>query len=181
MAAGAQVHLALLVETLHQQVEQIHPAEVADGVVEIKRGEDLADVRREAHHILAEVQREISVVMQEALVVELGGIVEGVTGGAAQLPVAVLQTLFLQGVLSLQHLVLGLLQRVVQTAQHGERQDDLLELALLESTIEQIGNRPEEADDGVEFGGFVHGIRRHLESGLALENGLRGRGGACRR
>ena len=60
--------------------------------------------------------------------------------------------------LGLQHLGLGRLQRVIETAQHGERQDDLLELAFPESAVEQIGNRPEEADDVVEFGGFVHGM-----------------------
>ena len=87
---GAQVHFALLVESLHQQVEQIHPPKVADGVVEVKGGEDLADIGREAHDILAEVQGQIGIVVEQALVVELGGIVEGVTRSAAQLPVAVL-------------------------------------------------------------------------------------------
>ena len=97
--------------------------------------------------------------MQQALIGELGGVVEGVTGGTAQLPVAVLQALLLQGALGLQDLGLGRLQRVVQTAQHGEGQDDLLELAFLESAVEEVGNRPEEADDVVEFGWFVHEVR----------------------
>ena len=43
-----------------------------------------------------------------------------------------------------------------ETAEQGERQDDLLELAFLECALEKIGNRPEEADDEVEFGGAAH-------------------------
>ena len=112
---GAQVHFALLIETLHQQVEQIHPPEVADGVVEVKRGEDFPDIGREAHDILAKVQSEVGIVMQEALVIEFGSVVEGVSGSAAQLPVAVLQALLLQRVLGLQHLGLGRLQRVIES------------------------------------------------------------------
>ena len=41
-------------------------------------------------------------------------------------------------------------------AEQGERQDNLLELAFLASAVEPIGNRPEEADDGVEFGNIAH-------------------------
>ena len=77
---------------------------------------------------------------------------------AAELPMAILQTLLLELVLGLQHLGLGRLQRVIETAQHGERQDDFLELALLEGTVEQIGDRPEEADDGVEICWWAHAI-----------------------
>jgi len=60
-------------------------------------------------------------------------------------------------------------------------EDDFLKLALLESAVEQVGNRPQEADDVIEFGGFVHGIRRLLESELEIGKRLRGRGGRCRR
>ena len=57
---GAQVHFALLIEALHQQVEQIHPSEVADGVVKIEGGEDPTDIQREAHHILAQVRARLA-------------------------------------------------------------------------------------------------------------------------
>ncbi len=103
---------------------------------------------------------------QEAFVGELGSVVEGVSGGAAELAVAVLQALLLQRLLGFQHLGFGGFQRVVQTAQHGEGQDDFLELAFLESAVEQIGDGSEEADDGVEFSGFVHGIRSALGKGV---------------
>ena len=56
--------------------------------------------------------------------------------------------------------ILSFLQGVIEPAQHREGQDDLLELALFESTVEQTGNRPQETDDIVEFGGFIHGISR---------------------
>ena len=66
--------------------------------------------------------------------------------------------------------LLAMLQ-VVETAQDGKREDDFLKLALLESAIEQIGNRPEEADDVVEFGGFDHGrwaaFRKRVGDGKA--------------
>ena len=153
---GSQVHLALLVEALHEEVEEVHPAEIADGVVEIEGGEDFPNIRGEAHHILAEVQREIGIIVQEALVGELRGVVKGVSRRAAELAVAVLQALFFKRVLGLKHLVLGLLQRIIKPPQHGERQNDLLKLALLESAVEQVSNRPDKADDVVEFGGFVH-------------------------
>lgn len=94
---------------------------------------------------------------------------------------AVLQPLLLQLVLGLQHLRLGFLQSIIKTAQDRKGQDDLLELAFLESAVEQIGNRPEEADDGVEFGGFVHGVRQYSKSRLALEKDLRGRDETCPR
>ena len=178
---GAEVHLALLIEALHEQVKQPGPLQIADGVVEVEGGEDFPDVRGEAHDILPEVQRQMGVIVEEAFVVELGGVVEGVARRAAQLPVAVLQPLLLQRVLRLQHLGLGGLQRVVETAQDGEREDDFLKLALLESAVEQIGNRPEEADDVVEFGGFDHGIRRFSESGWEIWKRWSGGGERCRR
>lgn len=91
-----------------------------DGVIEVEGSKDLAHVRREAHHILAQVEREVGVVVEEALVGELGGIVEGVSRSAAELTMAVLQALFFEIVLGFEDLLLGFLQRVVETPQHGE-------------------------------------------------------------
>jgi len=71
--AGAEDHLARLIEALHEQVEQPGPLQIADGVVEVEGGKDFPDVRGEAHDILPEIQRQIGVIVQEALVVELGG------------------------------------------------------------------------------------------------------------
>jgi len=92
---GAQVHFALLIESLHEQVEQIHFVEPADGMIKVEGSEDLADIERETRDILAEVQGEVGVIVEEALVIELRGVVEGVTRGSTQLPMAVLKTLFL--------------------------------------------------------------------------------------
>lgn len=83
-----------------------------------------------------QVQGEIGVVVEQAFVVELGGVVERVTRSATELSVTVMQSLLLQCALSLQQLVLGLFQRIVETAEHSEGQDNLLELAFLESSLE---------------------------------------------
>jgi hypothetical protein len=62
------------------------------------------------------------------------------------------------------------LEKASLAAEQGERQDNLLELAFLASAVEQIGNRPEEADDGVEFGNIAHQRSRNgfLRKGITV-------------
>ena len=62
------------------------------------------------------------------------------------------------------------MEKASLAAEQGERQDNLLELAFLASAMEPIGNRPEEADDGVEFGNIVHQRSRNgfLRKGITV-------------
>ena len=66
--------------------------------------------------VLAEIERQIGIIMEQALIIEFGGVVKSEASSAAKLAMAVPEALFFQPMLRLQHLGLGRLQRIIQTA-----------------------------------------------------------------
>ena len=67
------------------------------------------------------------------------------------------------GVMLRQHLRLGRGQHTVQSAQHGERQDDLAVVGLLVIAAQQIGDGPDEGGEVL----LVHGSINQDQSALA--------------
>ena len=57
-----------------------------------------------------------------------------------------------------QYILLGRLQRVIESPQHREGNYDLLKLALLECAIKKICNRPDKTNKGIEVGIIGHGV-----------------------
>src|SRR5207249_11217384 len=101
----------------------------------------------EAGDVLAQVGRKLRGFRKEFLEVEARCVVEGKTGGLAELRGEILELPVAQFGLPTQHLFLGGSQHAIEAAQHGTRKDDGLVLAALEGVANQICDAPEEAHD----------------------------------
>src|SRR5207249_5888057 len=135
--------------------EQSRLVALADRVVEVELLQHLAHVGAETGDVVAQVCGEVRRVGQELREVVTRGVVEREASDLAKLRVEVLELPVPQFSLLREHLLLGAGKHAVETAQNGEREDDVLVLAPLESVPDQVRDAPEEADDLA----MVHRVR----------------------
>ena len=144
-----------VLEALQHLEQEPRLIEFADRVVEVKLLQHLAHVLTEPRDVVPQVGGEMRRVGEELVEVVARGVVEREPRDLPQLWVEVLELLALQLGLLGQHLLLGAGQHAVETAQDGERQDDVLVMAAPEGVADQVGDAPEEADDLA----MVHAVR----------------------
>ena len=131
-----------VLEALHDLEQQTRLVEPADRVVEVEPLDNLAHIFTEAGDVVAQIGGDIGSVGDQLVEIVERGVVEGETGGDAELPVEVLQPPVLELRLPRQHLLLGSGQHAVEPAQHRQRQNDVLVLAAPESVANQVGDTP---------------------------------------
>lgn len=133
-------------ELFRDEIEQVGLGEAVDLGMEVERLEDVAYGRAEGLHVGAEVFADVVLVPHQLLHVERRGVVEELPGLAEQERLGVdlvLGPLLLLG----EHGLLGRLQHAIETAQDGERQNDLPVLGLLVIAPEEIGDGPDEGGE----------------------------------
>ena len=130
-------------EFLGDQIEQVGLGEPVDLDGELEALENVADVGREALHIGRQVLAHVVLVADELLQVEGGRVVEALPGLAQEERLRVEPGLLLVRQLR-QHRRLGRLQHAIETAQHGEGQNDLAVVRLLVVAAQKVGDRPDE-------------------------------------
>jgi hypothetical protein len=171
--AGVQVHLG---EALHHQVEDVGLVQARHLLGELEAlDEDLPHVVAEGAQVGVEVLGDVVRVVQQAAEVEAGGVVEVGPADAAQDGGGLLDAAAREPIVLLHDRVPGVLQHAVQAPQHGEGQDDLAVVVLLEVAAQQVGDGPQEAGRLGEAGELAAlarlagGLRRGLigERGVA--------------
>ena len=164
-------HIAHLhvVHTLRRQVEVREPldhleqalplGEAVDLGAEVEAGHDVSHVRRVRSDVRVEVHRDLVRVVEQPGEVKRGRVVERPLRRRREKLVA--HVLGLLGVdpLSHQHIVLGVSEHAVETAQHRERQDHLAVLVALVGAAQQIADVPDEVRK-LAVGLCVHSILR---------------------
>ncbi len=136
---------------LAKSVFQVHAVDEAGRVVlrrELEPLEDVSDVGREGLDVAVEVGRDVVLIAEQLLQVQLGGVVEGLPRLAQQEGFRV-HPLRLPGRQFCQHSVLGRPQHAIEAAQHGERQNDLAVVGLLVVPAQEVGHGPEEGRKGL--------------------------------
>jgi hypothetical protein len=139
-----QIDILEALQHLEQQPRLIEPA---DCVVEVEALNDLAHVLAEAGDVIAKIGCDVRRVADQLVEIVQRGVVERETGGHAELLVEVLQPSVSQLGLPREHLSLGTGQHAVETAQHGQRQDDVLVPAAPEGVANEVGDPPQKTDD----------------------------------
>ena len=139
---GVQIDLP---ELLQHQEEEAGAIELGDCVIEVELLQHLTHIGAEAIDVIAQVGGQVWGVLEQALEVVEGGVVEGEAGGPAELGIEVCQ-LALEVAVGIEDLLLGGLQHAVDAAQHGKGQDHILVLAAFEGIPQQVGDVPEEGD-----------------------------------
>jgi hypothetical protein len=146
-------------ELLHDLEEEPGLVELRDRVVEVELLDHLPHVRAERLDVRAEVVGDVLRVVHQPLEGVERRVVEGVAGGLPEEVVRVVELAFVLAV-GLEDLLLRGLQDLVDAAEDGQREDDVLVLAALEGVADQVGDGPEEGGDL----GVGHGLRTNVSS-----------------
>ena len=131
-----------VLEALQDLEKQPRLVEPADRVVEIEALDDLAHVLAEAGDVVAQIGGDIGRVGEQLVKVVARGVVEREAGSAAELVIHLLQPSLPQLGLPREHLLLGIGQHAVETAQHGQRQNDVLVPAAPEGVANEVRDPP---------------------------------------
>ncbi len=135
-------------EFLGDQIEQVRLGEPVDLDGEFEALENVAHVGRKALHIGRQMRPDVVLVADQLAQVEGGRVVEALAGLAQQERLGVQPGLLLVRELR-QHRRLGRLQHAIETAEHGEGQDDLAVVGLLVVAAQKVGDRPDEGGQGL--------------------------------
>lgn len=109
--------------------------------------DDTPALGAETCDVVPQLGREVRRVGQELVDVVARRVVEGEAGGAPELCVGALEAFALEFRLPLENGLLAVSEDAIETAVHGEWQDDVLVLAALEGVADEVRDSPEEADD----------------------------------
>jgi hypothetical protein len=137
-------------ELLGDEVEEPCLGEPVDLGVEIEALEDVAHGGREGLQISAQVLGDAVLPAHQRLQVELRRVVEVLPGLAQQEGLGVQPCLLAHGQLG-EHGRLGGFQHAVEAPQDGEREDDLAVVGLPIVAAQEIGDRPDERAQRLDF------------------------------
>ena len=136
-----------------EHIERLKAWQALDLGLEFKVLEDVAHLGREALDVAEQVLRGVRGIAQQLLQVQRRLVEERQAGLALEKGCRVDAQLLLGGQLG-EHSIFGRVQHAIETAQHGEREDDLAVVGLLVIAAKEVGDGPDEGGQG-GLGGHV--------------------------
>ena len=153
-------------EPLRHEIEQVRLGEPVDLHRELEALEDVADVLREAAHVVAQMRADVVLIAHEPAEVERRDIVEAEARLAPDERIRV-HPRFLLVLELLERRRLGRPKNAIEPSQDSERQNDLAVVRLLVVAPQQVGDRPYEGGKGLVVHEKVP-ARRHRRSATGI-------------
>jgi len=131
-----------LPESLQHLEQQAGFVELGDRVVEVELLQHFAHVLAESGDVIAQIRGQVRRVTEQLVEVVAGRVVEREPRRLAQLRIEIFELPATKLGLLAEHLLLGSGKHAIEAPQHGQRQDDILVFAALESVTDQVRNAP---------------------------------------